>query len=127
MSEAVIRFPLTIVCLVGVASLLCYLIALDQSPPIIIEKLMYTFLVSAVLGMAAQFAVERFMKLSSLRLPVYGLAIILTAGYFLILWPVPEISAEISVRTFIAVFAFVCAVLWIPAYKKRTLTKYANT
>lgn len=119
MSEAVIRFPLTIVCLVGVASLLCYLIALDQSPPIIIEKLMYTFLVSAVLGMAAQFAVERFMKLSSLRLPVYGLAIILTAGYFLILWPVPEISAEISVRTFIAVFAFVCAVLWIPAYKKK--------
>ncbi|NLM22134.1 MAG: DUF4153 domain-containing protein [Peptococcaceae bacterium] len=119
MSEAVIRFPLTIVCLVGVASLLCYLIALDQSPPIIIEKLMYTFLVSAVLGMAAQFAVERFMKLSSLRLPVYGLAIILTAGYFLILWPVPEISAEISVRTFIAIFAFVCAVLWIPAYKNK--------
>ena len=119
MSEAIIRFPLTIVCLVGVATLVCYTIALDQSPPIIIEKLVYTFLVSAVLGMAAQFAVERFMKLSALRLPVYGLALVLGAGYFLILWPVPEINAEISVRTLIAVFALICAVLWIPAYKKK--------
>ncbi len=42
---------------------------------------------------------------------------LLTVGYFLILWPAPEISAEISVRTLVAVIALTCAVLWIPSFK----------
>ncbi len=119
-SRAVYRFPLTAVSLIGAASLICYMISLHKSPPLITEKLLFTLLVSAVLGMAAQFALERFERLSKMRLAVYGLSVLLAAGYFLILRPAPEVSVEIGVRTFAAVFAAVCFVLWFPSFRDRT-------
>ena len=118
-STAVFRFPLTVVSLIGTASIICYMISLHKTPSLTIEKLMFTFLVGAILGMTAQFASERFLKLARLRPAVYVVSALLTVGYFFILWPAPEISLEISVRTFVAVFALVCAVLWLPAYKDK--------
>lgn len=115
-SNAVWRFPLTAFCLAAAATLICYMISWHQT--LVLEKLMYTFLVGAILGMAAQFATERFDRLARVRLSVYGLAAVLTAGYFLILYPAPQISAEITVRTLVTVFALICAVLWVPAYKR---------
>lgn len=119
MYGAVSRFPLTVASLSGAAVLLCYMISIHRSPPLSIEKMMFTLLVGAFLGMTAQFSVERFDRLIRLRMPVYGAAALLTAGYFLILWPAPEISAEIGVRTMVAVFALLCAVLWVPSFKNR--------
>jgi hypothetical protein len=119
MSRAVLRFPLTVTSLFGATVLICYMISLHESPPLVIEKIMFTLLVSAFLGMVAQFATERFKKLSKIRLIVYGIAVLFTVGYFSILWPVPEISPEIVVRTFVTVFAMLCAVLWIPSFKEK--------
>lgn len=117
MSLASARFPLTILSLLGAAGIMCYMISLREQPGLLIQKLMFTFLVGSVLGMAAQFAVERFRRLEKQRFMVYGLSALLTAGYFLILWPAPAISSEIGVRTFVAVFALVCTVLWVPSFK----------
>jgi hypothetical protein len=114
---AVRRFPLTVLSLLAAAILICYMISLHQTPSLVLEKLMFTCLVGAVLGMAAQFGIERFARLFSKRPLIYGLTVLLLAGYFLILWPAPEISSEITVRTFVAVFALTCAVLWFPAFK----------
>ncbi len=119
MWAAIARFPLTIVCLGGAAALVCYMISIHNSPPVMIQKLTFTCLVGAVLGMAAQFAAERFEKLAARRLAVYGMSVLLTAGYFFILWPVTEIRSETGIRTFVAVFALICAVLWLPAYQKK--------
>jgi len=120
LSAAVQRFPFTVINLLGAAATICYMISLAGSPPLLVEKLSFTFLVGALLGMTAQFSAERFEKIAQKRVAVYGLAIILTAGYFAILQPIPEISQEIGIRTFVAVFALICAVLWIPSCRQET-------
>lgn len=118
MSKAVHRFPLTVGCLSGATILIWYMISLDTSPSLTVEKAMYTLVVGAFLGMAAQFSAERFAKLSRFRPTINGIAVLLTAGYFLILWPAPQISQEITVRTLVAVFAMFCAMLWVPSCKE---------
>ncbi|MBS3949935.1 MAG: DUF4153 domain-containing protein [Peptococcaceae bacterium] len=115
-SLAGFRFPMTVVSLLAAASVLFRVIALKGTPPLMLQKLIFTFVVGAVLGMAAQFAVERSPKLSGKRILTYGVAALLLVGYFLILLPAPEISAEITVRSLVAVFALVCMVLWIPSH-----------
>jgi hypothetical protein len=120
MTRAGERFPLTVLSLIGAAGIICYMISLRETPGLTIQKIMFTLLVGAVLGMAAQFAVERFEKLAKMRAVVYGVSALLTIGYFFILWPAPEISSEIGIRTFVAVFAMLCAVLWIPSFKGKT-------
>jgi hypothetical protein len=115
--EAVARFPLTVVCLLAAAIILCYMISLHKAPELIIEKLMFTLLFGAFLGVTAQFACERFERLSDRRLVVYILSFLLTAGYLCILLPAPSISFEVTIRTVVAVFAMFCAFIWIPSYK----------
>jgi hypothetical protein len=53
--KAISRFPLTVFCLVAATSLVCYMISLDKSPDILIQKLLFTCLMGAFLGVAAQF------------------------------------------------------------------------
>jgi hypothetical protein len=120
MYSAIERFPLTVLSLIGAAGILCYMISLHETPGLLIQKLMFTLIVGAFLGMAAQFTIERFNSLSIRRLVVYGISLLLITGYFFILWPTPEITAEIGIRTFIAIFAMFCAVLWIPSYKSKS-------
>ena len=61
--EAVARFPLTVVSLIGATILLCYMISLHKPPDLFVQKLAYTFLLGSFLGITAQFACERFDKL----------------------------------------------------------------
>ncbi|MGI6733211.1 MAG: DUF4153 domain-containing protein [Anaerovoracaceae bacterium] len=117
---ALSRFPFTVICLVATAALVCYLIAIEHSPPLILEKIIFSLGVGAFIGMVAQFLIERFDKLERAKLLTYGVALLLTAGYFAIIWPSPEINAEILTRSFVAIFAMTCAVLWIPAYRQRS-------
>lgn len=118
-SRAVLRFPLTVLCLAIGASLICYLISLKQlPPPLWVEKSIFTLIVGALAGMVAQFATERFRK--SNRMLLYVLAILLTAGYFLILYPAPEIRDEVVVRSLVTMFALFCAVLYLPSVGKAT-------
>lgn len=114
--EAVFRFPLTSVSLLGAALITFRLIAVNDTN-VLLQKLIFTFVVGAVLGVAAQFTVERFPKLSQKRFLAYGVTLLLIIGYFLILLPAPNISNEITVRSIVAVFALICIALWIPNYK----------
>lgn len=117
LSGAGLRFPMSVIGLLAAAAIVFRIIAIDISPPLILQKLIFTFIVGAVLGMTAQFAVERFDRLAQSRVFVYLAALVLMVGYYLILMPAPEVSLEITVRSFVAVFALVCIVLWIPSYK----------
>jgi hypothetical protein len=115
--NATLRFPLTVASFVGVSILVCYMIWLSYPSPLLLDKLIFALLVSAILGMVAQFALERFERLSGYRWGIYGIAVLLAAGYFLLLLPAPEISAAVAIRTLVAVFAMICAVLWLPSEK----------
>jgi len=124
LTVAVSRFPLTVLCLTAAAGLICYMISLHHEPSIVIQKLMFTLLVGAFIGITAQFSCERFGFLGRLRLGVYGAAALVTMGYYLILWPVASISMAVTARTLVAVFAMFCAFLWVPSYRDRA---YFNT
>ncbi|MEA1961007.1 MAG: DUF4153 domain-containing protein, partial [Bacillota bacterium] len=113
---AVSRFPLTVVCLCSATVLICYMISLHKGPELFIQKLMFTFLLGAFIGIVAQFSCERFERMSKLRAVVYGLSALLTVAYYLILFPAESISFEVVIRTFVAVFAMFCAFLWVPSY-----------
>ncbi|HEX3011668.1 MAG TPA: DUF4153 domain-containing protein [Syntrophomonadaceae bacterium] len=117
LSEAVSRFPLTVICLVCAAVLICYMISLHKEPDLILQKLMFTFLLGSFLGVAAQFCFETFKRVQNLRLVIYIIAALLTAGYYLILAPAPDISFEVKIRTIVAVFAMFCIFIWVPSYR----------
>lgn len=115
MSRAGERFPLTVLCLIGATGIVCYLIGSNKEPDLLVQKMVFTLAVGAALGMVVQSAIERFSKFWKYRWPAYGGALLLTAGYFGILFPAPEIGAEIGIRTLVAIFSMICAVLWIPS------------
>ena len=114
--KAVSRFPLTVLCLVGTTILVCYMISLHKTPDLIVQKLMFTFLLGAFIGITAQFKCERIERLGKLRFVVYLLSALLTAGYYLIIGSAPNIDFAVSVRTFVAVFAMFCAFIWVPSF-----------
>lgn len=116
LSTAVSRFPLTVLCLICATILIYYMISLHKEPDLIIQKLMFTFLLGSFIGIAAQFACERFERLSKLRVFVYGLSALLTVGYYLILAPASSISFDVQIRTVVAVFAMLCVFIWVPSY-----------
>lgn len=116
-SGAVRRFPLTVLALSGATGLVWYLIGIDEYPaPLLPQKWIFTLVVGAFLGMAAQFASERFEKLQRRRLPLYGAAALLAAAYFFVLLPAPEIGSQIVVRSLVAVFALFCVTLVVPSW-----------
>lgn len=113
---AVSRFPLTVICLGCATILICYMISLDQEPDLMVQKLMFTFLLGSFMGVAAQFACERFERMAKLRLVIYIFSALLATGYYFILLPAPSISFEVQIRTLVAVFAMFCAFIWLPSY-----------
>ena len=120
LSRAIARFPLTVLCLAGITAISCYVIFLRNTPPLILEKLALTFLVAAVLAMAAQFAVENVSKLGALRAAAHIVSAALAVGFFFLLRPAPRIGSEIGVRSAVAVFALICAILWLPSVNGKT-------
>lgn len=114
--QALMRFPMSVAGFVAAAVVTYRIIAMDMDIPVIYQKWIFTLIVGAVLGIAVQFAVERFDKLAAYRLAVYGAGLLLSAGYFFILLPAPELSLEITTRSIVAVFSLICMVLWVPSF-----------
>jgi hypothetical protein len=96
------------------------MISLHKEPGLMVQKLVFTFLLGAFLGVLAQFACERFDRLYKFRPGVYGISALLTISYYLIILPAPSISFEVMTRTFVAIFATFCAFIWIPSYKRES-------
>lgn len=114
LSLAVIRFPLTVLGLITAAVLIIRLIATDGSQELLLQKIILTVAVGSVLGVAAQFAVERFQLLLNQRLITYVVVGLLMLGFFLVLRPAPELNERMLVQSFVAMFAMLCIGLWIP-------------
>lgn len=119
MSAAFLRFPYTVFCLVSLAALLFYIISRNAAP-FWVEKSILALSVGVLLGILAQVVLERFSIRTKGKALLYGAALLLTAGYLAALWPTLEISDAIMVRTFVAIFALICAVLWVPSFRGGT-------
>lgn len=117
LSKAVSRFPLAAFCLGCATILVWYMISLHKDPGLFPQKLMFTFLLGAFLGVAAQFCCERFERLQKMRTVVYLISVLLILGYYLILLPAPSITYAVRARTLVAVFAMFCAFIWVPSFK----------
>lgn len=118
-SVAILRFPFSVFCLASTAVILCYMISLHHDPSIWVQKFVYSLIVGALLGMLAQFSIERFERLSKRLFFVYACAVLLTFAYLGLIWPTPEMSNEITIRSLVAVFAMVCIILWLPAFHQK--------
>lgn len=117
LSVAVLRFPLSVFCLLCSTVLTCYMISLHETPELIIQKLMFVFVVGAFLGVTAQFSCERFPRLGRSRLAVYGVSVLLTLGYYLIIAKAPAIDYDVGARTAVAVISMFCAFIWLPSFR----------
>ncbi len=111
-----LRFPMTVFCLLVATCIIFRMIAINEEPELL-QKLLFTFVIGAVLSVVTEFVIERFANLSSKKVLVYGVAILLTLGYSLILLPAPEISEEIFIRSFVAILGLICVALWLPSYR----------
>ncbi len=118
-SQAAVRFPLTVLCLFGSTALTCYMISLHSTPDLLVQKLMFVFLVGAMLGITAQFAVERFPRVPGQRLGVYVAAAALGLGYYLIIAPATTIDYWVGARTAVAVFSLFSAFVWLPSFREK--------
>lgn len=113
--KAAMRFPVSVAGFAAALLAVYVIIGENQNPPLILQKLLFTLVVGAVLGIAVQFAVERFDGLSGRRAAVYIAGLVLTMGYFLILLPASEISDAVVIRSLVTIFALICLVLWVPS------------
>lgn len=113
--KAAERFPVSVSGFVAALLVVYAIIGEDLDPPLILQKMVFTLIIGAILGIVIQFAVERFEGLSARRAAAYVAGLLLTLGYFLILLPASEISDAVVIRSLVAVFALICIVLWIPS------------
>ena len=109
------RFPVSVAGFAAALLVVYVIIADDMNPPLILQKMVFTIVVGAILGIAIQFAVERFDRLSGRRVAAYIAGLLLTLGYFLILLPASEISDAVVIRSLATIFALICVALWVPS------------
>jgi hypothetical protein len=113
--KAAERFPVSVAGFAAALLVVYAIIGEDRNSPLILQKMVFTLVIGAVLGIAIQFAVERFDGLSARRVVAYIAGLLLTMGYFLILLPASEISDAVVIRSLVTVFALICVVLWVPS------------
>lgn len=118
--KAAERFPMSVSGFAAALLVVYAIIGADLDPPLIQQKMVFTLIIGAMLGIVIQFAVERFDGLSARRAAAYVAGLLLTLGYFLILLPVSEISDAVVIRSLVAVFASICLALWTPSAGGRT-------
>lgn len=119
LSGAINRFPLAVFCLICATILSCYIISMHTTPHLLVQKLMFTFLLGSFVGVTSQFVFERYWHQSKERVAVYAISIVLILGYFLIIYPVPAINYLVGARTLVAIFSMFCVFIWIPSYKNK--------
>ncbi|MCQ6280295.1 DUF4153 domain-containing protein [Bacillus sp. EB600] len=115
LTDAIARFPLTTLFLLAAAMINAYDISTEKS----VSKLLLTFVIGAFLSAVFQVAYERHFSKVSTRFVLMGVVVLLTAGYYLIIMPAPELSMEIEIRTAVALFTLLIAFIWVPVIKSK--------
>lgn len=113
LTDAFGRYPLTALFLIAAAVLNAYDIYTGKNH----EKYLIVFAVGAFLSLAGQAAYEQYLNRQTGRWGLMAAAIILTAGYYFVVMPSPELGVELGIRTAVALFALLIAFIWIPSIR----------
>lgn len=114
LNNAIARFPLTTLFLLAVAIVNAISIENDKAD---YSNYLFTFIVGTFLSAVLQVLYERFFTKRLTRLLLMGAAILLSAGYFLIIRDAPVFDMETSIRTGVTSFALLFAFIWVPVIK----------
>ena len=116
LKTTVIRFPLTIVFLASLSTVMFLIIEDYSSLDIdLLSRYMFAGIFGALLATAVRFMLERFEGLKNSFL-FYGLTILLTAGYYYFLTN-DEFSNKMFIHLLVISFALFAAYLFLPSSK----------
>lgn len=121
--ESIDRFPLTVGFLLAVVILNAFMI---ENTEMDFTRLIYTFLVGAMLSVVGQMLYERFFEKITARYSFMAVSLLLTFGYYFAVGPQYEFDIAITIKTFIAIFALVIAFIWIPSINKEEVSFYQS-
>lgn len=113
LTDAFGRYPLTALFLFAAAAVN----AADIITGADYSKYLMVFAVGAFLSVVMQAAYERFFYKAAGRWALMAAAVILTAGYYLVVMPAPELGIETGVRTSVAMLALFVAFIWVPSVR----------
>lgn len=111
MGESISRFPMTVLFLVAIAGLNALVI---ENTDFDFTRLIFTFVIGAMLSTVGQMVYERFELKETLRYGLFGGAGVLTLLYFFMIGPQHDLNMVISIKTGVALFALFIAFIWIP-------------
>ena len=115
--DAVSRFPLTTVFLIGAVLVRGYMIQANNQQEQII--LLMSCIVGAFLASVAQVAHEGFFPSLKARLAGMGASVVLAGAYYFLLSPAPRLTMEIGIRTSVVMFALGIAFVLVPVIRSR--------
>jgi hypothetical protein len=112
----IVRFPIVILILAFVSIIISILIedSLDLREQLL-TRFIFSGIFGAFLGIASQFLIERFKKVSNYKLILNTLTIILSIFYFYFLTSDDRFSQAVVVRLFVCIFALFSTYLFIPS------------
>ncbi|MFZ7944447.1 DUF4153 domain-containing protein [Neobacillus sp. 19] len=116
LTDAIARFPLTTLFLLGTVFINSYMISNEKDG----SKILLTFVVGAFLSAVFQVVYDRFFSKLSIQVILMGMVVLLTAGYYLIIRQAPDPGMEIEMRTVVALFALLIAFIWVPVIRSST-------
>lgn len=114
LTDAIARYPLTSLFLLAAVFINAFDINITEKD---YQIYLFTMLIGAFLSALVQAAYERWYSKGSSRFLLMGLAILLTAGYYLIVKSSEGQMMELSTRTYVALFALLIAFILIPVIK----------
>lgn len=112
MGESISRFPMTALFLVAIAGLNALMIETVESD---YTRLIFTFVVGAMLSTVGQMIYERFDLKETIRYGLFGGAGALTLLYYFIIGQQHDFNLVILTKTGVALFALFIAFIWIPS------------
>jgi hypothetical protein len=83
------------------------------------NKYLITAIVGAVLGAVFQVIYERFFYHIKYQITLTAAELLLTAGYYYLIYSEPELGIELRVRTVVILFTLLISFIWIPVFKSK--------
>lgn len=115
LNDAVLRYPITTLFLIGAA----VLIAISSHADKAFETYILTCVIGAILCVALQSLYEHFFDQWVKRVILMAIGIVMTGAFYFWINRISELSKATSIRTWVIFSIFFVAFIWIPSIRSR--------